>query len=92
MPSPWQLFALLFTPSIYIFLSCACLAQFRIIFNTLSTAAYHMQRGPLEAFAPIVKTFVQYLESIFGPAYKFVPNPTHVLLVALMLAVIANRS
>lgn len=52
MPSPWQLLTLLFTPSFYILLSCGCLAQFRIIFNTLSTAAYHMQRGPLEAFAP----------------------------------------
>lgn len=97
MPSPWQVLALLFTPSFYILLSCGCLAQFRIIFNTLSTAAYHMQRGPLEAFAPskhtaggsvlcrglnrdvtttrrlpaccacaVLKTFVQYLESIFG--------------------------
>jgi hypothetical protein len=28
------------------------LAQFKIIFNFLSTAAFHLQRSPLEAFAP----------------------------------------
>lgn len=86
----WQAVTLVFTPSLYILLSCACLAQFRIILNFLSTAAYHLQHSPLEPFAPILKTFVQYLESIFGPAYKFVPNPTQVILVALMLAVIAR--
>lgn len=48
----WQVVTLVFTPSLYIILSCACLAQFRIIFNFLSTAAYHLQRSPLEAFAP----------------------------------------
>lgn len=48
----WQVVTLVFTPSFYILLSCACLAQFRIIFNFLSTAAYHLQRSPLEAFAP----------------------------------------
>jgi hypothetical protein len=48
----WQVLTLVFTPSLYILLSCASLAQFRIIFNFLSTAAYHIQRSPLEAFAP----------------------------------------
>jgi hypothetical protein len=50
--SPWQILTLVFTPSFYILLSCACLAQFKIIFNVLSTAAYQLQKSPLEAFAP----------------------------------------
>lgn len=104
----WRVVSLVFTPSLYILLASACLAQFKIIFNFLSTAVYHMQRSPLEPFAPsefplvsppfaraagdtcswltlmltaaclcfclrfrvsartVLKTFVQYLESIFG--------------------------
>jgi len=54
----WQAVTLVFTPSLYILLSCACLAQFRIILNFLSTAAYHLQHSPLEPFAPSKSSFV----------------------------------
>jgi len=58
---------LVFAPTVYILLSCLSLAQFAIIFNAVSSAAFHMQRQPaLEAFAPVLKAFVKYLESIFG--------------------------
>jgi hypothetical protein len=50
--SAWRALTLVFTPSFYILLSCACLAQFKMIFNVLSTAAYQLQQSPLEAFAP----------------------------------------
>ncbi|WIA15679.1 hypothetical protein OEZ85_002305 [Tetradesmus obliquus] len=87
-----QILTLVFAPSLYIVLSCCALAQFNLIFNGISSLAFHMQRTPaLEALAPLLKAFVKYLESIFGPAYKFVPNPTHVLLVAVMLAFIVHR-
>lgn len=82
---------LLFTPTLYILLACCSLLQFSLIFNGLSNLAYHLERTPaLEAVAPLSKAIVRYLEAVFGPAYKFSPNPTHVLLVAVLLAVVAQ--
>jgi hypothetical protein len=37
---------------------------------------------------PVLKSYTRFLESCFGPAYKFSPSATQVTLVALMLAFI----
>lgn len=48
-----QILTLVFAPSLYIVLSCCALAQFNLIFNGISSLAFHMQRTPaLEALAP----------------------------------------
>ncbi|KAF6266287.1 hypothetical protein COO60DRAFT_445799 [Scenedesmus sp. NREL 46B-D3] len=62
-----QILMLVFAPSLYIVLACCAFAQFGLIFNAISSLAFHMQRQPaLEALTPLLKAFVKYLESIFG--------------------------
>lgn len=66
-------FLVVFAPTAYILLACLAFSQFAMVFNAISSAAFHMQRQPaLEAFAPILTAYVRYLESIFG----WVPGAT----------------
>jgi hypothetical protein len=39
---------------------------------------------------PVLRNFVHYLEACFGPAHKFAPNGTQVLLCAVIVAVVAH--
>lgn len=49
----FHIVTLVFAPSLYIVLSCCAFAQFSLIFNGVSSLAFHMQRQPaLEPFAP----------------------------------------
>lgn len=44
---------LLITPPLYIFLSCASLLQFSLIYNALTTLSFNIQRTPgFDALAP----------------------------------------
>lgn len=48
-----QILVLVFAPSLYIVLACCAFAQFGLIFNAISSLAFHMQRQPaLEALTP----------------------------------------
>lgn len=38
----------------------------------------------------VLRSFVHYLEACFGPAHKFAPNGTQVLLAAVIVAVVAH--
>jgi len=39
----------------------------------------------------VLRNFVHYLEACFGPAHKFAPNGTQVLLAAVIVAVVAHH-
>lgn len=82
---------LIFLPSLYIFGAAIGLLQFQVLFAGLASLVAKAKSIPYLEFAvPVLKTLVQFLERVFGPASKFAPNSTQVILVAVMLAVIVH--
>uniref|UniRef100_A0A7S0X3B7 Uncharacterized protein n=1 Tax=Chlamydomonas leiostraca TaxID=1034604 RepID=A0A7S0X3B7_9CHLO len=82
---------LLFLPSIYIAGALAALLQFQVLFTLAMQGFSKVKTIEALAFAkPGVMAISDYLIKVFGQPHKFVPQPTHVLLVALILAVVVH--
>mmetsp|Transcript_1147 Transcript_1147/g.2716 ORF Transcript_1147/g.2716 Transcript_1147/m.2716 type:complete len:95 (+) Transcript_1147:69-353(+) len=82
---------LLFLPSAYIFASVVCLLQFQVLFQLLQLGVTKLHSVSALAFVkPVTGVFIDHLVRVFGQPHKFVPQPTHILLVALILAVVVH--
>ncbi|GAX85659.1 hypothetical protein CEUSTIGMA_g13074.t1 [Chlamydomonas eustigma] len=81
----------LFLPSLYIVGALFSLLQFQVLIALIGKGVLELKKIPsLSSLLPFVVGLNDYLVKVFGPAQKFVPQPTHVLLVALMMAVIIH--
>jgi hypothetical protein len=81
----------LFLPTLYIFGSLFTLLQFQVLITLIGKGIIELKKIPsLSSILPFVVGLNDYLVKVFGPAQKFVPQPTHVLLVALIMAVIVH--
>ncbi|KAF5832803.1 hypothetical protein DUNSADRAFT_11212 [Dunaliella salina] len=82
---------LLLLPAAYIFASVVALLQFQVLFQLLQVGITKLHSVSALAFAkPVTGVFMDHLVRVFGRPDKFVPQPTHVLLVALILAVVVH--
>ncbi|GLC41481.1 hypothetical protein PLESTB_001007000 [Pleodorina starrii] len=81
----------LFLPTAYILLSTFVMVQLTAILMLIGQAGVKVrtmkQLAPIE---PVVTELVNYLTRVFGPLHKFTPQPTHVLLVAVVVALVVN--
>ncbi|KAK3240779.1 hypothetical protein CYMTET_49409 [Cymbomonas tetramitiformis] len=80
---------LIFSPSILIALSSICLFQFTQGFKAFIMVSKEVKGNQVWKFVqPHCHQLGLVLESVLGPAQKFSPSTTHVVLVALMLGMI----
>mmetsp|Transcript_15554 Transcript_15554/g.21488 ORF Transcript_15554/g.21488 Transcript_15554/m.21488 type:complete len:105 (-) Transcript_15554:532-846(-) len=80
---------LLFSPSILIAISSISLFQFTQMFKGfVEVVKVTKGNAAWKFFQPHLKQIGFVLESGLGPASKFAPNTTHVVLVAVMLCMI----
>ncbi|RMZ55689.1 hypothetical protein APUTEX25_000272 [Auxenochlorella protothecoides] len=82
---------LLITPTLLIFASVLSLAQFKIAYVALERFSSSRHPLLLDSVQPVLKKLVQVFESVLGSPSGFNPTLTHVLLVALILAVLSRR-
>ncbi|KAG1676638.1 hypothetical protein FOA52_008767 [Chlamydomonas sp. UWO 241] len=75
----------------YSLATCGQSMSFQVII-TLVAKGTAMAKGIalLEPALPIIIAVNEYLLKVFGPAHKFIPQPTHVMLVAVLLAIIMH--
>ncbi|KAK9845471.1 hypothetical protein WJX81_007376 [Elliptochloris bilobata] len=67
------------------------LLQFKFVFSGLTNvSAWRSKMWVWQRVRPGLKTLVANMEATFGPAHKFIPNTTHVLLVAVMLVIMVS--
>lgn len=82
---------LLILPSAYMLAAVLALLQFQVILTLLQQGAIRIKSvGALSAVAPFIGGLSDHFVKVFGQPHKFVPQPTHVILVALMMAVIIH--
>ncbi|KAG2427715.1 hypothetical protein HYH02_014546 [Chlamydomonas schloesseri] len=78
-------------PVAYLLIGTFSLLQFSAILQLVSQGAVKVrQMKQLAPIEPVVTTLVDYLTRIFGPLHKFTPQPTHVLLAAIVVALVVN--
>ncbi|KAK2077629.1 hypothetical protein QBZ16_004475 [Prototheca wickerhamii] len=80
---------LLMGPTLLIFLSVLSLAQFKVAYAFLERTI-NSHHALLEAAQPVLKRLFLIIESVLGSPSSFNPTLTHVLLVALILAVLSR--
>mmetsp|Transcript_33737 Transcript_33737/g.60908 ORF Transcript_33737/g.60908 Transcript_33737/m.60908 type:complete len:93 (-) Transcript_33737:556-834(-) len=81
-----------FLPLLYIFTSIFICMQFSISLSLLASLPDKINSIPaLGSISPIVNAAVAYTSKAFGPLHKFTPQPTHVLLVAILVAFIVHQ-
>ncbi|GFH13378.1 uncharacterized protein HaLaN_09252, partial [Haematococcus lacustris] len=90
----------LLLPVLYLFGGCLTLLQFQVAYTLVvqvgrqTAAADQIRNNALTrkrlACAGLLQNLSDYLIRVFGQPHKFVPQPTHVVLVALMIAVIVH--
>lgn len=53
-----------------------------MVFTWLGSLPTYLRRFPvLEGAVPLINSYTKYLEAAFGPAYKYNPSSTQVMLV-----------
>ncbi|KAL4422813.1 hypothetical protein ABPG75_009010 [Micractinium tetrahymenae] len=83
--------AVIFGPVLYIFVAALSLSQFKIAYNFLARFVYQKSRNPVwEVVQPPLRQQLAFFESVFGQPATFTPTTTHVLLVAIMIALIVH--
>mmetsp|Transcript_9830 Transcript_9830/g.34937 ORF Transcript_9830/g.34937 Transcript_9830/m.34937 type:complete len:108 (-) Transcript_9830:116-439(-) len=80
---------LLLVPPALVLLAAISLAQFGMVFRAFSSFA-KARHGMLGAVQPVLRNVALHLESTLGNADKFQPGLTHVLLMAILLAVVLS--
>uniref|UniRef100_A0A7S3XCN1 Uncharacterized protein n=1 Tax=Picocystis salinarum TaxID=88271 RepID=A0A7S3XCN1_9CHLO len=80
---------LLLVPPALVLLAAISLAQFGMVFRAFSSFA-KARDGMLGAVQPVLRNVALHLESTLGNADKFQPGLTHVLLMAILLAVVLS--
>ncbi|KAK9817248.1 hypothetical protein WJX72_011832 [[Myrmecia] bisecta] len=82
-------FVLLWSVPILLLTSVLSLGQFKIIFSLASDQVAKRHGSAVwTAARPYLERLIRLLESSFGPAHKFSPSATQVVLVALILALL----
>lgn len=77
-----------FYPLFYMMTATLSLIWFTFLYSQLySLLIQASQNNVIVALQPVIQVLLQMLEKIFGAGDKYVPTPTHVILVALMLVV-----
>ncbi|EFJ44554.1 hypothetical protein VOLCADRAFT_106349 [Volvox carteri f. nagariensis] len=80
-------------PLAYILASTMITLKLTLVLSLLGQAGVKVrsmkQLAPIE---PAVTALVDYLTRVFGPLHKFTPQPTHVLLVAVIVALVVHGS
>lgn len=90
LPPLAQGLIMLWAPSAYILMAFFSLMQFKIfftVFTNLCTARVNVSVWR-QTVQPVLKRVLSTMESTFGPATKFTPGLTHILLVAVMLVML----
>ncbi|KXZ50335.1 hypothetical protein GPECTOR_17g976 [Gonium pectorale] len=83
----------IFMPLLYLLLSTFVMLQFSVVLSLVGVAGVKVRSiGQLAAIEPVITTLVDYLTRVFGPLHKFTPQPTHILLMAVVVALVANGS
>lgn len=83
--------AVIILPTVYILVAVLALMQFSVVLSLLATAAVKVRAIPLlDPIEPVLITMIEYLQRVFGPLNKFNPQPTHIFLVAIVVALIAH--
>ncbi|KAL6754342.1 hypothetical protein V8C86DRAFT_2704194 [Haematococcus lacustris] len=81
----------LLLPVLYLFGGCLTLLQFQVAYTLVVQGVSKARAISALKFAqPVLQNLSDYLIRVFGQPHKFVPQPTHVVLVALMIAVIVH--
>eukprot|EP00798_Chlamydomonas_sp_ICE-L_P019063 gene19063-25667_t len=71
----------LLAPVGFILLACISMLNFQMVLSGIvKGSAYLKGVKALKFMSPVVVTVADYMTKIFGPAHKFVPQPTHVML------------
>mmetsp|Transcript_2068 Transcript_2068/g.5448 ORF Transcript_2068/g.5448 Transcript_2068/m.5448 type:complete len:96 (-) Transcript_2068:326-613(-) len=83
--------AVMFLPVLYLLGSCFSLLQFQVVITLIAKGVAKAKTvAALEPAMPIMTAVNDYLIRVFGPAHKFVPQPTHVMLVAVLMAIVVH--
>jgi asparagine N-glycosylation enzyme membrane subunit Stt3 len=82
------LLGLIWAPTAFILLAFAGLMQFRLMYGAMSSVFQTRKGGYVwRQVQPVLADIVGSLESSLGPASKFTPSLTHILLVGVILAI-----
>mmetsp|Transcript_10316 Transcript_10316/g.31044 ORF Transcript_10316/g.31044 Transcript_10316/m.31044 type:complete len:122 (-) Transcript_10316:1875-2240(-) len=87
--------AVLWAPTVIILISFFGLLQFKLLFSSLAVIASNRKGGWVWGkVQPLLSDLVNSLEASLGPASKFTPTLTHILLVgvAVTLLVTSERT
>lgn len=81
----------LVAPPLYLGTSATCWLIWSSFLKILQTVSVQVRSVPaLQPVAPAVVAINLYMERIFGPAHKFTPTSTHVVLLAIVVALIVH--
>lgn len=80
-------------PSLFIFLSSVSLLQFKALYQLFAHVATTRTKNALlqGTVQPLLRKLLTLMEASLGAPAAFTPSTTHVLLVAILLAVLATR-
>lgn len=81
--------ALIWMPTVMILISFAGLMQFKLMYGALSSV-FQVRRGGAvwRKIQPTLGDVATSMEASIGPASKFTPSLTHILLVGVILSIL----
>ncbi|KAG2483034.1 hypothetical protein HYH03_018064 [Edaphochlamys debaryana] len=78
-------------PVLYVLAATFSMMQVSVILALLGQAAVKVRTIKALSFAePAVTALVDYFTRVYGPLHKFTPQPTHILLMAVVVALVVN--
>ncbi|MEW5310320.1 MAG: hypothetical protein WDW38_002132 [Sanguina aurantia] len=78
-------------PLLYVFVSMFVLLNFTTLLEVIGRGpSFIKQYKQLEILKPFIVNFVEFATRVFGPLSKFTPQPTHVMLIAIVVAIVMH--